>query len=346
MNKFNKIGSFTNLDLIRYYKILTVSFLLSYSSLLVAGDNLNIEVNPRKITVGDPIDMVMSVKVPKGAKVVFPTQENFRPAEILKIDTLTAKDDRLSVRYTISLYEPGKQELSDLPILLLAGGETETLWVDPGYIEVKSILEERADTSLRDVKPPIKMKWRLSDVAPYIVITLALIVMAILGYIIWRRYKHKKGEIPVYTPPPLPPHIIALRKLEELRIKKLWQNGFIKEFHSELTEIIKEYIEKRYGFSALEMTSAEIFELRKIWAPQDDLFIPMRRMMTCADLVKFAKFKPEPQENERSLNVAFTYVEATKEDESLTSQTTTAEVKEASTAQNPTQMTSNGEVRV
>ena len=61
-----------------------------------------------------------------------------------------------------------------------------------------------------------------------------VIAVLIVGYLFWRRYKIKKGDIPEHTPPPLPAHVIALRRLEELRIRKLWQDGFTKQYHSEL----------------------------------------------------------------------------------------------------------------
>jgi len=284
--------------------------LCAYSSFAA---NVSLELSPRKITVGDPVEILLSVNVPKGVSVVWPSAEQLKPAEILKADTLARQGERQSIRYSISLFEPGRTKLPDLPVLIVEPGRTDTLLVDPGVVEVKSILEQSADSSLRDVKPPVRLGWTLKELLPYIFIAVSLIAAAIVGYIFWRRYKHRKGELPVYVPSPLPPHIIALRKLEELRIKRLWQDGYIKEFHSELTDIIKEYIEKRCGFPALEMTSEEVFERHGIWAPTDDLFIPIRRMLTCADLVKFAKFKPDPRENERGLNDAFAYVEATKD---------------------------------
>ena len=95
-------------------------------------------------------------------------------------------------------------------------------------------------------------------------------------------------------------------------MRRLWQNGYLKEYYSELTEIVKEYLGGRYEFGALEMTSEELLDCRARWNVDDESYRTVRRMLTGGDLVKFAKFKPDSHENDRHLEAAFALVAATK----------------------------------
>ncbi len=282
---------------------------LSLFVLTAAAPNLDFDLSPRKITIGDPIEVSITITAPPGGTVTWPAAEQFAPAEIIKSDTTQSKGDRRSIRYTISLFEPGSKKLPVLPILLVTPSGTDTLWVDPGMIEVVS---SATDTTLRDIRPPKLIPWTFKEMLPYIIGGLAALGLAALAYYLWRKAKLRRGEIPVYIPPPPPPDVTAMRRLEELRVKRLWQDGHVKEYHSELTDILKEYLGTRYDFNAPEMTSEELLIERKRWAESDDLFSSMRRILNIADFVKFAKFKPDPHDHEKSLELAFSFVEATR----------------------------------
>jgi len=286
--------------------------------------DVNLELSPRKITVGDPIEMTLAVTPPPGFKVVWPIGEQLAPAEMIKMDTSASKPGRASIRYTISLFETGKQELPTLPVLLVSTERTDTLWVDPGIIQVAETFSER-DSTLRDIRPPVRLPWTFKEMLPYLIGAVVALGGAALAWYLWRKAKLRRGEIPAYVPPPPPPDVIALRKLEELRVKKLWQDGRAKEYHSELTEIIKEYIGARYAFNALEMTSEELLAARDKWAVDDDALSRIRRIVNIADFVKFAKFRPDPHDHEKSLELAFAHIEATR-----AKSTTIAEAKEES----------------
>ncbi len=277
------------------------------------------ELEPREITVGDHIEMIVQVEAPDDAELSWPVPDQFAPAEVLNQDTLEYAGNHRSMRYLLSLYEPGKAELSALPVVIRLNNQTDTLWFDPGVIEVVSVLDP-ADSSaaIRDVHPPVGLKWRFRDILPYILIGLGIITLVVAVLLIRQWMRKRRGEIPAYIPPPIPPHVIAQRRLEELRLKKLWQNGYLKEFHSELTEIIKEYIGNHCNVNAPEMTSEELLEISNRWSSDKESHLLVRRMLVCADLVKFARFKPEPMENDRCLDAGFEYVKLTRPIENLT----------------------------
>ena len=110
----------------------------------------------------------------------------------------------------------------------------------------------------------------------------------------------------------IPPHVTALNKLNELRDKRLWQQNQFKEYHSELTDVLRDYLEKRYNITAHEQTTDEIMHsLRYAGLPADDKE-KLRQIMVLADLVKFAREKPIPAENEASMEGAVSFVTATQ----------------------------------
>ncbi len=271
-----------------------------------------IEVTPRKITVGDPIELTLSVPVSAGEKVYFPANERFAPAEVIRIDTVDAIETRRTLRYVISLFEPKEIDLPDLPVVIDRGGSLDTIWLDPGSVEVTSVVDDADTSSIRDIRPPVRLSWTFKEMLPYLIGGLAGLLLAIGAFILWKKRRRERGEIPEYVPPPIPPDVLALCRLEELRVKKLWQDGRPKEYHSELTDILKEYIGASYGFNALEMTSEELIAARQKWASDDELFGQLKRILTIADIVKFAKFNPLPHDHEKSLELSFTFVEKTR----------------------------------
>jgi len=156
----------------------------------------------------------------------------------------------------------------------------------------------------------LKVPLTFKEVAPYIL--LVIVVAALIYFGIWYYRKRKKAE-PIFkiSKPKLPPHEIAMEELEKLRQKKLWQNNKIKEFYTELTEIVRKYIEGRFSINALEMTTDEIMESFKSIDISEDAKGKLRQMLVLADMVKFAKEQPVPTENEQSFNNALDYVQST-----------------------------------
>jgi hypothetical protein len=126
--------------------------------------------------------------------------------------------------------------------------------------------------------------------------------------------KRKKAE-PVFkirSEIKLLPHELALSELEKLRIKKLWQGGRTKEYHSELTDILRNYLENRFSIMALEMTSQDIIDsIRAQNTMHNESIGKLNHILAVADLVKFAKMQPLPAENEWSMENAVAFVHET-----------------------------------
>lgn len=295
--------------------LLTLLIILSANIYpLLALPGVSLDVEPREITVGDPVEVVLRLQPEPGTTVHWPPAEAFAPAEVLDTDTLEVKGEEQAVRYQISLYEPGSSEISDLPLVLASDtGLKDTIWVDPGIITVLSILApEDSLSNIRDIKPPVTIPITWRDIMPYAIGAAIALLLGIVAWYLWRRYKKSKGEIPEYVPPPPPPYDLAMRKLEQLRVKELWQQGKTKEFYSELSEIIKHYMDGRFGFDAPEMTSMELIWARKKWARTDDEYKLVKKIIDTADMVKFAKFRPPMEIHPECMDAGFEYLQKTR----------------------------------
>ena len=100
--------------------------------------------------------------------------------------------------------------------------------------------------------------------------------------------------------------------LERLYVQRLWQAEKHKLYYSTLTDILRTYIDGRFGVGAMEMTSDEIIEaMRNVDLPQKSA-MDLTQILRDADLVKFAKAVPEAEENEAAYEAAWQFVEQTK----------------------------------
>lgn len=127
---------------------------------------------------------------------------------------------------------------------------------------------------------------------------------------------YKKDRKPIFfkVKPQLPAHVIALAKLETIRKEKIWSHGKIKEFHVQVTDVVREYIENRFGIFAIEMTTSEIIiSFNNSSVINESELLKLKQILELADAVKFAKYQALQNENDLSLRNSFEFVESTKE---------------------------------
>ena len=158
---------------------------------------------------------------------------------------------------------------------------------------------------------------------------LLLAGLAVGGWYAWRWYlKNRKPEEEEINPELLrPADEVALEKLDEIKAQKIWKDGKVKEYQTELTDVVREYIGRRFEVHSTEKTSDETLrELKPILmngglingdaslnGDGKELYEKLRKMLQLADLVKFAKWHTTPDENEQGLTTAYEFVNETKE---------------------------------
>lgn len=172
------------------------------------------------------------------------------------------------------------------------------------------VLTPTIDTTLAPIKTIIEEPITLEDFYVYILVFSIVLLLGIIGFIFWKRNQRK--EKPDVLEIILPPHEIAFQKLESLKNEKLWQQGSIKKYQSELTFIVREYLENRYGIQALESTTDEIIDQLKEIEIEENLKIELRKMLQTADLVKFAKAEPPITIHNEVMEQAEHFVRVTK----------------------------------
>ena len=160
---------------------------------------------------------------------------------------------------------------------------------------------------IKDIKPPLSAPWLFEDFLPYLIglVVLAAIAGGVSYY--WRKKKQKEDLLSAVKVI-IPPHREALTALRVLEDKKLWQQGMVKQYYSEVTEIIRHFFERRWSIIALELTTDEILVQMKHIPDALNVWNEMESFFITADLVKFAKYEPSPAEHENEMRSAYEIV--------------------------------------
>ncbi len=181
---------------------------------------------------------------------------------------------------------------------------------EPILLEVKAMPVDTTQ-DIRDIKGIQKIGYSWKEILPWIGYALlaAIVIFLVYRYIQYRRGKRKYFLIA--PKPKLPAWQVALEALETLRNKQLWQSGHYKQFYSELTDIFRDYLDNQFQINAPEMVSEEIILAMEKAGFDMKLISDCRRMLQTADLVKFARYTPLPDENTFSFDFCRRFVEET-----------------------------------
>lgn len=139
-----------------------------------------------------------------------------------------------------------------------------------------------------------------------------LVILGIAAAVYFGRKYRKTGKFISLPEKPQPkPWTVALDRLEKLKAKNLWENGMEKEYFTELTDILREYLYNRFGINAMEMTTNQIMRTLADQADVRDKRDYVRRILAIADFVKFAKVRPLPADNVEAYDNAVNFVRET-----------------------------------
>ena len=209
----------------------------------------------------------------------------------------------------IASFEEGTYDLAPIVVQRVnEDGVTDTLLFEPLRLEVKTMPVDTATFVPHDIKGQIRYPLTLAEVLPWAAGAWLFIMLTILTaclIIIHRRkndpaFEHKE-----------PAHIVALRKLDQYRGNKMWAPEKQKSFYSGVTDTLREYIAARYGVSAMEMTTAEIFEDLKSTDAPKEIMAEVKELFERADFVKFAKYVASDEDNAAALPIAVRFVTET-----------------------------------
>ena len=279
-------------------------------------------IEPDSIGIGDRFDYVIEVEKDLVQEIGFPVFEQQGPGlELVKdhaTDTLLREGRLLKLRkrYTMQAFEEGDYRLGRGEVLYIDKNIVDTLRTpDSLRLLVTTFAIDSTSQSIYDLKPQLTLPFRFREVRGYVGWSvLALLLLAAAVYAAKRLLaRYGKGLGDIFKPaPPVPPHVAASRALEALHNQKLWQNNRHKQYYSGLTDILRTYIDGRYGIGAMEMTSDEIIAAMQSQELPDKARMDLTAVLRDADLVKFAKATPEAEQNENDYLKVYYFVEETK----------------------------------
>ena len=276
-------------------------------------------IDSTTLFIGDQTDLHLRATCEVGEQVTLPVlAEQLIPGiEIVDrtiVDTAQLSNGRVQYNQylTLTSFEDSLFYIQPLPFV---SGE-DTVWSESLMLNVVQPFEmDSTDMAITDIKGIYRAPIWWWGIFRWVLLALAIAGIGVGGYYLITYLKSRSGNkhediLPVE--PLRPAEEVALEKLDLIREQKIWQQGQIKEYHTQLTDVVREYIARRFDVSSTEQTSDETLRaMRPLLNQQKDLFEQLRKMLSLADLVKFAKWTATPDENELSLRNAYTFVKET-----------------------------------
>jgi hypothetical protein len=227
-------------------------------------------------------------------------------------------------RVKLRIWDPGNFLLLIGEITLqLSDGNSRTYYPDIRHARVVYISGpadlQDGEVEIRPIKDIIREGWHWLD---FKWLYMAVLVLALILFLLNRPFRRKKRAIRKEEKKLIvrPAHEIALERLQSLRKEALWQRGDVKGFQTALSHIVREYLENRFAIRALESTTGEIIRDLGTQALDDSDREVLRDLLSIADLVKFARAKPDEDIHEQFLDRAVAFVEKTRKQEENTNQ--------------------------
>ena len=269
------------------------------------------------LMIGDQTAMHLSVTQEANERVEMPVfgetlQEGIEIVDRSAVDTTTLPDGRLQLSQELTLTSFKDSLFAVAPIAVVSGGDT--FWTEPMALNVIQPFEVDSSLAITDIKDIEKAPIYWWGILRWILLALAVIGLFVGAYygVQWYR-KHFLKEEEVIEPELLrPADEVALEKLDEIKAQKIWKDGKVKEYQTELTDVVREYIGRRFDVQSTEKTSDETLRAMKPLIDKE-LFAKLSKMLQLADLVKFAKWHTTPDENEQALSTAYEFVNETRE---------------------------------
>jgi hypothetical protein len=273
-------------------------------------------VDTTSIKIGEQIKFQVTVEADTTAQVIFPEGQTFSPLETVeafKTDT-TKQLDRMTLQkiYALTQFDSGSFTLPIQRIEIDGKGYfTDSLNVEVSTVEVDTITRE-----IYDIKPLIPVEKNSANIPFFLWIILGVLIIAALGY--WFFFR-KKRLSEVEKEALLPAYDRALLELKRLENSRYIIQDEYKKYYSELTDIVRSYLEEDVHISALESTTSQLITKLEMMKDagtlkiETDTIEQFKKILETADLVKFARSKPESSRAEQDRKAIEQIVIKTKE---------------------------------
>lgn len=301
-------------------RILVLFGLICTVVTMTAQVGVEAKIDSIQMLIGQQVHVTVTATTPSNAKVVFPSFKSR--------DTLVAGVEVLNIsKEQKEELEQGQQQISRVYTLTSFDGKLYYLppfqvKVDGKMYQSKSlalkVLEVEVDTTnLNQYYGPKDVQnnpFLWSDWSTAFWLSVLILLLMAVAYYLYLRLRDNKPIIKSFKiVKRLLPHQKAMKEIEQIKADKMVSSENQKEYYTKLTDTLRRYIEERYKFSAMEMTSSEIIERLTQDGDQKSLD-ELRELFTTADLVKFAKYSTLINENDKNLVSAIEFINQTKQE--------------------------------
>jgi hypothetical protein len=275
----------------------------------VKAQGVKAEISPIEMMIGEQAQVTLSVNADESSKVEWPT---FQPRQMLVpgVEVLSTKTlSPNSIQLTLTSFDGNLYPLP--PFKVKVNGKELT----SNELALKVVEVEVDTTQLNKFFPPKDVQdnpFLWSEWSRPFWLSVWMLILLAAGYYLYLRFRDNKPIIThIKIVKRLLPHQKAMKEIEQIKADKMVSSENQKEYYTKLTDTLRKYIEERYGFSAMEMTSSEIIERLMSTGDQQSLD-ELRQLFTTADLVKFAKYSTMINENDANLVNAIDFINQTK----------------------------------
>ncbi|HMQ46667.1 MAG TPA: hypothetical protein PKA00_03770 [Saprospiraceae bacterium] len=295
-------------------------FISSLAPVLMSAQvSVSAALDKNELLIGDQTGLHVFVRYPKEASIDKVDLSGLRTVpeiEVLNTESLENKGDAgtllLEKHLTITSFDSGYYFIPPVYVTYTLNGATKTDSTNELGLKITPLPVYQDSLRLMPIKDIIEEPKKIQDYWFWLLV-LGIIGLLVLIIALANKRKDKIKEVgPIRI---VPAHEQALERLQHLEHRKLWQQGQIKDYHTELTHIFREYLEKRYQIQALESTTDEILtqlqkaELEKSWQEK------LRYILQTVDLVKFAKAQPPSSFHGEAMENVRAFIQHTKEEE-------------------------------
>jgi len=300
--------------------IIALLLAMTFCGPVFAAGDVNVTASARvlksKMKIGDELRLLLQVEHPRKYSVVPPSEKlDLSPFEIKKVEPAPSRKGQNRVqettRFTLTVFQTGNLQIPPIPVRYAdESGEPNEVFTEPVPVKVVSVGKKITDKDdVRPIKGPVSVGLARFWSGLWSVLTAALFIFLITK-ITLRKLRERKDLESLK-----PPYERVKIELERLKDKGFLEEKNYKEYYSGLSDILRRYLERRFGVEALEKTSSEIrMDLEKK-AFDKDLTRMIGEVLDESDLVKFAKQTPERDLAERLENLILTIVDATTQKE-------------------------------
>lgn len=270
------------------------------------------------LLIGDQASFSFKTKVPPGSKFYLQNLQRdvgngVELAGSPLVDTLKSDSGgtELQTTFTFTSFDSGSHVIPIINgYLENPDGSIDTVTFDAGKLEVTTIQIDTTSYKPFDVKDQMVYPYTVKEFLPWAGMLIAFVTIVLLALRWWKRWRKKRSLFGKVVEPDSP-YVAALKELEKIRNQKLWQNNQMKLFYTRITDVLREYIEARFGLQAMEKTSAEILKELQPEGIEKSEYDSLKELLEVADLVKFAKYVPSELENENAIPRAIRFISST-----------------------------------